>query len=138
MLDLEFRLKPSKQYLILISGALLISVGCVISLSAGMWMKLASLIWVVIYSGHLFWRYGLLRTKCSITSIRRHSDGRWLLHTPQQNYAAELRGDSTVTGLVSVLRFRVAQRRWPVSCVVFRDSLERGLYRKLLVVVKMG
>lgn len=136
MLNLEFKLKPSKQYLTLLFTVFVISMVIVLTLPLEWWIKLIGLLCLFLYGGRILWQFGLLRSKHSIISIRHHSDGRWLLHTHKKVYEAELRGDSTVTGWVSILRFRILKRFWPKSCVVFRDSLRTDDYRKLLVVLR--
>lgn len=77
-----------------------------------------------------------MRGKRSITSLKHEGDGRWHVSILNKMVEAELLGDSTVTGIVSVLRFRIAGRRMPISCVVFKDSLQSGRYRQLLVILK--
>jgi len=137
MPDLEFNFRPSKQYLLIISLILLTSMVIVLALMLGVWIKLLIFILIMGYGGHIFWKYGLLQSRHSITGIRRHSDGRWHLYTQDNTYHADIRGDSTVTSLVSVLRFRVDRKSLPVSCIVFRDSLPPDFYRQLIVLLKM-
>jgi len=137
MLDHEFKLKPSKHYIAWVSIILLASIIIMLCLQIEVRYKLVSFMFVGVYGGYIIWKFVLLRSAKSIVSIRRHRDGRWRIYTPLHTYDAELRGDSTVTGLVSILRFRVAKRFWPVSCIVFQDSLEPDRYRQLIVVTKM-
>jgi len=138
MLDHEFNLKPSWYALSLITLILAITVAILYGLPINAWIKLGGWLFVLIYGGYLFKRFGLLQDGRAITRIKREQDGKWLLQTKKNViYTAELQGDSTVTTWLSVLRFRVPKRFWPISCIVFRDSLTRDHYRKLLVLVRM-
>jgi hypothetical protein len=137
MLDHAFHFKPSKHYLTLMSVVLFASLIIVLCLPLAGWIKGLSFLLIAVYGGHILWQFGFLRSKQSIVSIRRDSEGRWLLCTNNNVQVAELSGDSTVTGWVSVLRFYVHKRLSPKSCIVFRDSLPHDQYRKLLVVLRM-
>ncbi len=57
---------------------------------------------------------------------------------PAGTYDAKLRGDSTVTTLVSILRFDLPARRQIATCMVFKDSLPAEDYRRLISLVRMG
>ena len=137
MQERAFNFKPSKYYLILLTIILLTSMAIAGSLPMRMEFRLLGWMFVFVYGGMMIWRYGLLRSKHSILSLSYQSDGRWHLHTKNAVYVAQLRGDSTVTHLVAILRFQVTNQYWPQSCLVFRDSLERDEYRRLLVVLRM-
>jgi hypothetical protein len=135
MLDREFILKPSKLYLSLISVIWLFSL-ILLCLTLEIKVKIGSMILVGGYGCYLLWRYALLLSPHAIISLRCHADGHWHLSTHKQQFRAQLRGDSTVTGFVSVLRFRVEKRLLPVSCVVFKDSLSAQHYHQLLMVIR--
>lgn len=146
MLDLEFKLKPSKCYFTLSVGILMISIIIILCLSGKTWIKLIALLPICIYGNWIIWRFALLRSSHSIISIRRQSSGQWLLRTNTNTYVAELGGDSTLTRWISVLRFHIVSEQFssfmpsyfkPGSCVVLQDSLEKDWYRKLLVVLRM-
>jgi hypothetical protein len=137
MLDLEFKLKPSKFYLLLQMAILIASGVIVLCLPVAMWLMTILLLVLSIYGAYMLWQFGFLLSPYSVISLRRHQDGSWLLQTNNKTYNAELRGDSTVTGFVSVLRFRLPKQSWPLSCIIFRDSLQADFYRRLLVVLKM-
>lgn len=96
------------------------------------------LILVCAYSFSLCWRVGLLRGKQAITCLRHSPDGSWHVCMRNQFTAVELRGESTVTPLVSVLRFRVKEEPVSISCVIFCDALSvSNAYRHLLVALRM-
>lgn len=132
MLDREFILKPSKHYLILISITWFFSLIILLCLPLEIKVKIGSMIFVGGYGCYLIWRDALLLSPDAIMSLKRHADGHWQVSTHKQRLTAELRGDSTVTGFVSVLRFRVEKHVLPISCVVFKDSLNPQLYHQLL------
>lgn len=136
MQDHEFHLNPSKKYIAFLGMVIFVSLSIVLLLPLGHWLKLAGFILVSGYSGYIFWRYALLRDRHSIVSIRYLGDKKWLLHTRKYTVEADICSDSTLSGIVSVLRFKMAKRWWPVSCIVFRDSLDGDQYRKLLVKLK--
>jgi hypothetical protein len=137
MPDLVFNLKPSTHYLILLGSTLLLSLLIIAWLPLGMFIKLLLQLLASAYGAHVVWKYGLLRSKHSINVLRRHKDGQWLLSTANQTYPASIRGDSTVTSVVSVLHFQLDSFRRPFACLIFRDALGTDTYRRLLVVLKM-
>lgn len=134
----EFKFKASALYLIILSICLLISTVIVILLPIALLLRLCLIAFVLLYGGHVFWKFGLLRAKSSILSIRRQDDGRWQVSTQENTYLADMKGDSTVSGIASALRFRVEGSLLPVSCIIFRDSLLPEEYRRLLVLLKLG
>ena len=137
MPDLEFKLKPSRQYLILLISFLILSLWVAVMLPVSLWIRFAVAGLAAGYGAILLWQAGLLRAKTSIVSMRRLENGNWFLSTRSLQYEAEIRGDSTVTNQVSVLRFQPLQRWRPVSCVIFRDALPPEDYRRLVVVLRM-
>lgn len=141
MLNLEFNLKPSKRYLSFLSILILTSIVIVLNLSISVWLKGAGILVVIGYGTHLFWQYGLLRSQYSIISLKRYDDG-WHIVTQKKVYKGVLLGESTLSGLASVLRFRLddihSLFNRTKTCLIFPDSLARGQYRQLLVTVKMG
>src|SRR6516162_6059252 len=104
MLDLEFKLKPSRQCVAFLSLLLLATVAIMLWLPMLIWLKIIGLMFIIPYGAHGVWQVGLLRSQ-AILSLRRGSDGSWLVYTPSQIYQGELSGESTVSGMVSVLRF---------------------------------
>lgn len=136
MPDPDFKLKPSRQYAALLLITLFISAGIVMALSFALWMKGIAVLAIALYGWHLLWAVALMHGKFSVTRFKRLDDGRWSLHTPGGIYDADLLGDTTVTNVVSVLRFQVPNRRLPLSSVVFKDALINRDYRQLLVVLR--
>lgn len=133
MLDRGFNFVPSKIYLAILIAVLISSGILLLLMNIALLIKIAAIIIFIIYSYHLIHNVGLLRGKRTIQSIRFHEDGRWRVTDNQGIHSAELLGDSVVTAWVCVLRFRVIGKRWPLACVVFRDSLPRGEYRRMVI-----
>ncbi|GEM_PF-1073825 len=131
---IEFKLQPSKKYLILLTILLAVSSMIVLSLPFNLGVKIIGLLFVGCYGGWLVWHVGLLRSPWAVTCLQPCGENQWLLQTSHSSYLAELRGDSTLTRWVAVLRFNHPQQFMPSSCIIFRDSfLEADLYRQLLI-----
>ncbi len=138
MQDREFKLNPSRLSILLMMTILLVSLIIALSLPISIGLKGLGMVFIMLYGIAIIWQFGLLRSRRSIIAIKHHQDGRWQLFMRDTCHEAVLRGDSTVTGLVSVLRFQVPKHARPKSCLIFRDSLGFDLYRQLLVILKMG
>ncbi|HEX4044738.1 MAG TPA: protein YgfX [Gammaproteobacteria bacterium] len=144
----EFILKPSRQYCIFF--ALLVGLSLIIFISLPLaWLTKGMGLFIQgSYSSYLFWRYVSLKSSRSIIGIKKQSDTHWLLIMPNGSYSAKLRGDSTITRWVSILRFNLMNNNdkannkeekyifWPVTCVIFRDSLATDYYRKCVVLLR--
>ena len=125
-------LRPSKIFLI---GQLLVLLACsgvICCLPFNLVIKLALSIGVLIYGFFIVYRYGLLLSPYAIRSIM-HNGEQWLVRDGQNEVTAELVGDSTVTTLVSILRFAIPGEKFKRSCVVWKDSTTVELYRQLRV-----
>lgn len=133
----DFKLKPSKIYLIFMTSLLLASAGIIYLLPILSIWRLLGLIVLTVYGGYIIWHFGLLRSDSAIISIRQEKDGRWYVKSRTQDLPAEILGDSIVTSLVTVLRLRLPNHWLPKSCIVLRDSLELDVYRRLLVMLRM-
>ncbi len=147
MLNPVFQLHLSKQYLIFLGIISMLSLLIVVTLPLQLSLKCVSVILLSLYILFIFWRDGFLKSKQAIISLHKQTDGSWLVQTRTACYQqTQLRGDSTVTRWVSVLRFQVVGRRFPLSCIIFRDSLtanqeasvSSNVYRQLLLNVKFG
>jgi hypothetical protein len=142
MLNLEFNLKPSRQTLSFLTVLILASSAIMLTLSLPIWLRFAGILCIMSYGSHLFWQYGLLRSQNSIISLKRVDDS-WHIVTQKKAYKGELLGESTISGVTSLLRFRLDDTpqfmfNRPRTCLIFPDSLARGQYRQLLVTVRMG
>lgn len=136
MPNLDFKFKPSKQYLVLLTLTLIVCLGIAVNLSFAPWVKFVLISLIALYGSYLVWAIAMLRGKEAITRIRRLENGDWSVFTPQGQFIAELRGDSMATTIVSILRFQIPSQRRPLSGVVFRDSLAGADYRELQVALR--
>lgn len=132
-----FKLQPSKIYLILSGLVIILGLAALFFTSIPFWLKIILTIIFSIYGWHNLNVQGMLQGRDSLVSLRRLESGEWLVKTPTQEYTAELCGDSTVTHLVSVLRFKAPVARATFSSVIFSDSLPNDEYRRLLVLLRM-
>lgn len=138
MLDLAFRLKPSKNYILFMLTVLVLSIIIILVLPFDLGIKCLGLLLSCGYGSYVVRQFGLLQNKHSITAIQRQNDGCWILHTNKKTYHAKLSGDSTVTSLVSILRFRIPSRLFKKTCIILSDSLHPDDYRRLLIALKMN
>lgn len=134
MLVTEFKFKPSRQYLALLIFVFAVSEMIIAALSIAWSLKILFMIIAFSYGVLVIWRDALLLGKRSILQISYQADKTWLIKTNSQTYTASLLGDSTITKLASVLRFKVASNQ-SYSCVVFGDSLMGDQYRQLRVLL---
>lgn len=128
----HFKPSYSKQWAAMLIGLMGLNLGIVISLPIHIGFKLIFIFILMTYSVFIFKNYRRL------IPFQYQGDGMWQLHDRLHTYNAELSGDSTITRWVSILRFRVLPSGKMKSCVVFRDALGFELYRRLLVIVRMG
>ena len=135
MLEKDFNLKPSLWGCAFFAGLGLATLTIWLFLPLSIISKLIGLIGLLVYSGHLLWRYGLLRKASSIIKIRQRSAVEWLLYARSgEVHVATLQGDSTVTSQVAILRFRTEDKK-RFAVIVCKDALESGLYRHLLIAI---
>lgn len=132
----EYVLKPSKIYALLWAVVGLGSLGLCISLPLSLYLKVFCMAAVLLYSGWIVGRDVLQLSTSSITAIRYENEHTWFLSTRNHTWQATLRGDSTVTSWLAILRFQVPQRMFPVACVIWRDALTADRYRELRVLLK--
>lgn len=128
----EFKILPSRQYGLLISLIIIASFILVIGLPLQLVIKFSLCLFLLVYG------YTLLKHRNTLTALHYIGKGRWLISSNNQVRSASLRGDTTVTARVSVLRFRIDNQIWPKSYVIFRDALAPDQYRKLIVIMRMG
>lgn len=138
MQDREFKLFPSHFYCLFLALMLLGSAVIALMLPVQFWLRTLIFAVLIVYGAQIFWRYAWLRSKNSVINIAKLTDKRWRLTTQGGVVDAVLRGDSTITTVVSVLRFDIPGSRWPLSCMVFRDSLRADDYRRLISTIRMG
>jgi len=130
MRDLEFTLQPSKRFRVILLLFILLTLAIAATLSVSLWLTLPLLILTSFYGIYCFnrWLY-------PVKSLRRLSDGGWVLHTKMGEYLAELQGDSIVTSWVSVLSFQLENKKRLVA-ILFPDSLLPDGYKRLIVAIQ--
>lgn len=136
MHDPEFKLRPSKQYLAFLMLVTLFTSIIILSLAVSWFFKTFLLTVFFFYSAYQFF-HALLLNKYAITMLTKKEGQSWLLSLGSEKIDAELCGSSTVTSFVAILRFKIPHQFFLKSCVVFRDAMNQGDYRKLLVVLRM-
>jgi hypothetical protein len=133
MQKIDIQLEPSRIF----SGLIVIvCVGCIsitLSLSLGWILKIVLMMSELAYCSWILWVHGRLLSPSSVVGLQLLAEGQCYLKYPLRIIEAKIRGDSTVTTAVCVLRFKIPDKRRAVSCVIFKDSMEREMYRKLLV-----
>ncbi|HVE43873.1 MAG TPA: protein YgfX [Gammaproteobacteria bacterium] len=127
-----FQLHPSRYYTYFFSFFTISTMAVVCYFSCAVVIKLGLLLFTVFYSASIFKRHVFLKSPLSVRCITWRQGQLWRLSLQNTSVDAVLRGDSTVTRFVSVLRFSVQGSRWPVSCVVFPDALAVDKYRRLI------
>jgi len=136
MPSIDIRLKQSKQLILLILLLLIGSIGIIFSLQILWWVK-AILVFVTLgYGLSILLFHGFLLGRNAVLGIRQAHEGCWHLFTNNQAVLGELMGDSTVTTLLCVLRFKIQGEKLKRSCVIFNDSMKADDYRRLLVYLK--
>lgn len=138
MQNIVFKLHPSKVYCTLLALVLIASAGIAFNLPIHFLLKSILLFVLMGYGAHIFYRYALLHAKLSIVGVNKLEGRTWQVTTQMGVIDAQLRGDSTVTAIVSILRFDFPQKRWPVVSIVCRDSLAPEQYRQLVGMLRVG
>jgi hypothetical protein len=138
MQSIVFKLHPSKVYCVLLALVLVASAGIALNLPIHLLLKSALLLVLAGYGAHIFYRYAWLQANLSIVAVNKLDGDRWQVTTSMGVVDAQLRGDSTLTAIVSILRFDFPQKRWPVVSIICRDSLAPEQYRQLVGVLRVG
>jgi len=132
----QFNFSISRQYLTLLLIVSFLSCSMIFMLTLPIIYKCIIMILLMAYLASIIWRFCLLRAASSIRGLRQLDGGQWLLQMRDAEIEGNLLGDSTITRWVSILRFRVANRYRPLSCIIFSDSLTSNSYRKLIVQIQ--
>lgn len=138
MQDHALNLKVSRFYLYgwaVFTGLTLIIIA-ILSFSFLMKFILAGI--SISYCYFILKKYILLQSGISIVSLLYQQKSGWILGSRSQHFNATLLGSSTVTRWVSIMRFKVKEKKFPVNCIIFRDSLSESDYRKLILYAKFG
>lgn len=132
-----FQLRPSKQFILLSSLFIFLSLMVIQSLVLYWLIKDVVELLVVLYGIHMIVRDGLLRSKHSITNLKYEKNG-WFIAREEKFERAILCGESTVTTFISILRFRLQGKKGVLSCLILRDSLSQLNYRRLIILTRQG
>jgi len=106
----------------------------ILTLTIAFFVKLICLISVLAYSRLILPKHVLLTSLLSVRRLFLTENGKWGIETGLGKQVVTIRGDSTLTGIVSVLRFEVGKKIG--SCVIFKDAVKGDEYRKLLVLLR--
>lgn len=136
MFNHEFKLRPSLWYALLLLLFIIASLIITLLLPVPGWVRWPLLFLLFLYGMHLIRQHALLTAPDSILGFKKLDESRWQIVTRRAVYEGKLLSDSLVSQVVSVLRFSVAGKRAPISCVVWRNSLPSDEYRKMMVTVK--
>lgn len=132
----EFNIKPSVIYIVLLLSIIVTSLVMTLLLPFPAWARWPLLVLLSLYSISLMRHYALLTAPDAVLGLNKLDQSRWQIRTRQGVYEGNLLKDSLASQLVSVLRFRVAGKRAPVTCVIWCNSLPRDDYRRMLVLLK--
>lgn len=130
MPNIDIRLKRSKKFTLLMLCLWLGSLVIIVNLQIVWWFKAVFLLLTTIYGVQI------IRSSYLLREIRHMTGNAWHLLSTKDQLIGELAGDSTVTRLVSILRFTIPQKRLKRSYVIFNDSMTANEYRRLIVCVK--
>jgi hypothetical protein len=109
---------------------------CILSIQMGFVIKSLLLTFILAYGTVTLWHDALLLSSRSILGLRQMEDGSWHLLTKKKVLVGQLSLDSTVTSVVCVLRFTILNKFGKRSVLIYQDSVEKDLYRRLLVQLK--
>lgn len=137
MQNLEFKLKRSLVYMVFLDAVLLASAIIIWMLPLDLGVRVLLFAVLAFYSATILWRFALLQAKLSVLGFKKLEGKRWQVTLGSGVKEGVLRGDSTVTNFVSVLRFDLHGMRRPVTAMVFRDSLSADDYRRMVGVIRM-
>lgn len=133
----EYKLNSSHTFRVLLSLLLIASLFICLTLGLPVWIRLAIMGLVLIEGVWLMWSQRLIGTHQTV-ALREVGDHRWLITLPAGEMMGTLRGDSTLTAKVSILRFNIATRRLPLSLIIFSDAMCAGDYQQLVATVRSG
>jgi hypothetical protein len=129
MPNVHIKLKPSKQFFILLLMVLIGAVFIIFNLPILNWLKILLIVVSLLYGLKIFWKNIFLRHKNSILGLSHDADG-WKIHLREGIFPAELKG-GTVSSWVSVFLFTHSKKSF--ECVIWNDSLKKDEYRRLKV-----
>ena len=137
MPEFNFKLQPSKRLIFLIIVLSLTSSFNFLFVSTPFGINYLCLALTLIYGWMIFKRFGLLKHSKSVIAMRRNKDNQWVLQTKQQLYPAEILGDSLLTSVLLLLRFKSSHFYFASNVLIVKDSLENeDDFRELAKIIK--
>jgi hypothetical protein len=135
MQEIDVNLQPSRWLLIVLLLVLILTEMVIFLIAGSIYLKIVLTLVALIYSGFIAQRNILLRHPESIVKITIKKEGSSMA-TRSQTFAITLKGESTITQWISILRFYSTEMRKNYSCLVLRDNLSKDQYRRLLVILR--
>jgi len=129
MQKFESTLHFSKQFFLVQTLIVLLSVGSSLLIAMAVPLKLVVVLCVLRY---------VAINLCSNNRYRAigHDENGWYLIEQNRKVYIDFQNGSTITTIVSVIRFKLPQKFLKQSIVFFKDSMPHDSYRKFIVRVK--
>lgn len=138
MPKIHIKLETSKQFCLLLMTVVLASLNIIFLLKLAIIYKLFIVLSTLAYAGIIAHQFVFLRAKRALVNlISIESNELKLIDLKGKIIQARLRGDSTVSRWVSILRFDIPGERFAKTCIIFRDAIPANDYRQLLVYLKI-
>lgn len=118
------------RYFVLIQ--LIMLVGSLVSVGYLSLAALPTITLILGLSGYCVWN---VYSQKQWQAIGHDANG-WYLNKAGSLIPIVPSGDSTLTSIVSIIRFKQDKKRLKQSCIIFKDSLSDDNYRRLLVRMK--
>ncbi len=132
---IDINLQVSAYFKLLISIVVFGSLVIIFTLPANILLRLFLVISVSIYAVCVFYSNCLLKSNSAVKRLLFNEDG-WHISCRNKQLHVELRGESTVTSWVSILRFQELNKRQKYTSVIFRDAMNQEEYRRLIVLLR--
>lgn len=127
MLKEDIHLKFSKIYLAGLSLIMFASLGSIYL------CDFKDTLAIILFLFVIFYGFYCINTMRCFRAIKSLGENRWILTIKNRSYVGYLCGDSTVTSKICVLRFKLVDHRLNKTYLILRDSVDKGIYRALLV-----
>jgi toxin CptA len=132
-------LQPSTRLTGVLAAAALPACGAILVLPLAAWIKLASMLPIVVAAAFHLLRDAQLKLRSSILAIEVGSDGTLRFLTRATGWRdAIVRGDSFVTPTLTVLVLATEGRRFPRYAILLSDSANAEMFRRLRVWLRWG
>lgn len=127
----EYKILPNNRLIILIAITSLVVSGYLLFFPIAWQWRVCFLLALTLY---LIWLVNGLK-KWPISTLIYAKD-QWLITCHDKEYKAHLLGDSIVTNMISVLRFKRPGSWRSINCILFPSSLPLHDYRRLVVFLR--